>query len=435
MAHPEYDRLVPDYENRLIHERAQLNDILLENLLSPQRENFHLTETLINRNLDLTLVTAQYGRRMEVPEWQEAVYEHLRLMGKSPEEINPELIKTYINSTGADLAYWSRTITDAREILPYFVAIAEQTAIATMGAANLKPQDIGYFYLTTSEPVSPAAAILTAERLGLEPGTQIRMISAACTSTAHALHHILTAEQEQPRGKHALIVGEEIMSPFRHNLAKSHLDSLAATYEEPSLLTGISAAAPLCFFSDGAFGFSLNPNRIKRLQSVYHQKHPDKPGVLETVNFFSYQPSSEIIEYIEPWGWFVNHQDPQGQDVLEMNPTNTTKFFVKFITEMAQEFYDKHGSELVRSVDFGLSHRPSELIYGKSSQIVGKMFGGNPNLFFWRRLDRLVVANPPVVTFGYELARVIPKLRSGDTILSIFYGAGGTGRMAIDQIL
>jgi 3-oxoacyl-[acyl-carrier-protein] synthase III len=413
---PDYCRLPPQAEALFLRDKAKLDPLLIETLLSDSREGYRHTE-IYNPELG-SLVLAYFGERLDRVEWPKRVIEHVRSMGNYSDSLSD--VEQLIESSGAKTTYWSRSIVSPHEIPSYFVAIGKRTGSKALEAGNYDPKEIGYLTLTTSEPITPTLAHLVADQFDLNPETKINMLSAACASSFHAFNQIIEQDSQNPSGKLAMIIGIEAMSVFRHYWNEQY--------------PGISTIAPFCFFSDGAFAFVFDPSRFRRLEYLYYEKRPDLRGVLETKPFIEIPQTDHILTPLEPWGQFIHQRPPSNQDIFYMDPNTTTRSFITFLDEMARLYKQKDNSDQTQMAKRVLCHRPSRLLYEKKGgKILKKEFGLSPQLLQWEHENVPLAANSPVVTFGHEWARIYNQLEPGDTILLIFYGAGINGGIALYQ--
>lgn len=380
------------------------------------RQDFTIKEQVTNSQLQAGVVVGIFGDHIPTSHLAQRIDEHLVFM-KENYDMEPNGVDL-VGHTGFEGSYWTRSVTK-QELLPLQVALGETMVYVALDQMGLKPENIGRiknFKVAATVPASILLAKYIAEITGMAPDTKIELVSHACNSFASAINDQIEETKDDPDAL-SLTIGVETMMALRVHLSPEW--------------QGTTNRPALAFFSDGAAAFIGNLSRFKKRIEVAHEA-PDTDGVISGIN--TIPPFGDKISELVHRSHFVNMNIlpvPKNAQTITMNPSETAKFFIRFINDMVQKFKNTpQAVDWLSRATHGFGHRPSMLLRSKYLRLLED--AGMPKGIFLDWSGEY--GNGPCIIWGHEMAKLLPQLQDGDVVVGVFFGAGATGQTNIYEI-
>jgi 3-oxoacyl-[acyl-carrier-protein] synthase-3 len=270
------------------------------------------------------------------------------------------------------------------------VSMAVTAGRQALEAAGVAPADLSYIILGTNTPAHffPAGAIRVQEELGLGGQAAAFDLQAGCSGFNYALY--VGERLVAPEGKYALVIGSDTNSRF----------------------TDWTNRATCVLFGDGAGAVVLGPSSQGRIITSFiaSQLNP---------NLFCL---TEFDQYVSPFRPIQTHVE---RHFLQMDGPEIFKFAVKAVKSSISRVLEQAGLA-AEEIDYLIIHQGNYRILE-----TGAKFAQVPMDKVFVNIHKYGNTSAASVPIALHEALQEGKIKSGDKVLLVSFGAGGTWGAAL----
>jgi 3-oxoacyl-[acyl-carrier-protein] synthase-3 len=270
------------------------------------------------------------------------------------------------------------------------VSMAVLAGRQALESAGIAPEDLSYIILGTNTPAHffPAGAIRVQEELGLGGQVAAFDLQAGCSGFNYALY--VAERLVAPEGKYALVIGSDTNSRF----------------------TDWTNRGTCVLFGDGAGAVVVGPSSQGRIITSFiaSQLNP---------NLFCL---TEFDEHVSPFRPIQTHVE---RHFLQMDGPEIFKFAVKAVKESIPRVLEMAGMAR-EEIDYLIIHQGNYRILE-----TGAKFARVPMEKVFVNIHKYGNTSAASVPIALHEALQEGKIKSGDKVLLVSFGAGGTWGAAL----
>jgi 3-oxoacyl-[acyl-carrier-protein] synthase-3 len=270
------------------------------------------------------------------------------------------------------------------------VSMAVSAGRQALEAAGVAPEDLSYIILGTNTPPHffPAGAIRVQEELGLGGRAAAFDLQAGCCGFNYALY--VGERLVAPEGKYALVIGSDTNSRF----------------------TDWTNRTTCVLFGDGAGAVVLGPSSQGRIITSFIASQ------LNT-NLFCL---TEFDQHVSPFRPIQTHVE---RHFLQMDGPDIFKFAVKAVKGSISRILEQAGMAR-EEIDYLIIHQGNYRILE-----TGAKFAQVPMDKVFVNIHKYGNTSAASVPIALHEALQEGKIKSGDKVLLVSFGAGGTWGAAL----
>jgi 3-oxoacyl-[acyl-carrier-protein] synthase III len=265
------------------------------------------------------------------------------------------------------------------------VSMGVAAARQALAASGIEPEQLSYIVLGTNTPAHffPAGAIRIQEELGLGGKAAAFDVQAGCSGFNYALH--VAERLVAPEGQYALVIGSDVCSRF----------------------TDWTDRASCLLFGDGAGAVVIGPSQRNRLKASFIASSLNENLFCET------EFNQEVSPFLPPPPHSAKHY-------LKMDGREIFKFAVNAVKNSIPRILEMAGLEL-EDLDYLIIHQGNYRILE-----AGAKFAKVPMDKVFVNIHKYGNTSAASVPIALHEAREDGKIKDGDKVLLISFGAGAT---------